>query len=63
MQPGDLLTRAEAAVLLKLEPQTLAKWALAGENLPYLKLGKRSVRYRRTDVEAFIERGRMPAAK
>ncbi len=49
-----LLTRAEAAEMLGLKPQTLAVWALTGRFLPVVKLG-RAVRYKRSDVEQFIE--------
>lgn len=52
---GDLLTREEAAEMLRIKPQTLAKWASHGRyQLPYTKIGK-AVRYRRSDIVAFIE--------
>jgi excisionase family DNA binding protein len=51
----DLLLRKEVAAMLKLQPQTLAAWAVTGKHLPFVKLG-RSVRYRRADVVAFVER-------
>ncbi len=50
-----LLTRAETAELLGLKVQTLACWAVSGKHLPFVKVG-RSVRYKRDDVEQFIER-------
>ena len=52
----NLCTRKEAAALLGLAPQTLAKWSMTGKNLPVIRLGNRTVRYSRTDLEAFIER-------
>lgn len=49
-----LLTRKEAAALLGFAPNTLAKWAMTGEKLPVVKLG-RTVRYRHEDVIALIQ--------
>jgi len=55
-QRSQLLTRAEAAEFLGMRPQTLAVWALTGRyNLPCIKVG-RSVRYRLSDLEAFLDR-------
>lgn len=54
----DLLTRKEAAELLLLKPQTMATWATKGwysKELPVVRLSSRCVRYRRADVEKFIE--------
>ena len=52
-----LLTTEEAAGTLGLEPETLAAWRWAQRDcgLPYVKLGKGRVRYRPSDVRAFIE--------
>jgi excisionase family DNA binding protein len=50
-----IITRREAAEILGLSPQTLAKWALTGKNLPVIKLGNRTVRYLYADVMNFIE--------
>jgi excisionase family DNA binding protein len=55
MTDDKLLTRREAADLLGISPETLTIWACTKRYpLPYVKVG-RSVRYRRTDLEAFIE--------
>jgi predicted DNA-binding transcriptional regulator AlpA len=51
-----LVTRREAAGLLGLKPQTLARWAMTGQHLPTVKLG-RSVRYRLADVQRIIADG------
>lgn len=49
-----LLTREQAAEYLGVRPQTLALWATTGRYaLPMVKMG-RSVRYRISDLEAFI---------
>lgn len=55
---GLLLTRGETARILGLKEGTLAVWASRGDyRLPFVRLG-RAVRYRRCDVEEFIERNR-----
>jgi len=56
-----LLTRREAAELLRLRPQTLACWAMRGIHLPVVHVGAHAVRYRLSDIEAFIERSKIPA--
>lgn len=54
-QNGKLFTRKEAAAYLgNIKPQTLAAWASIGRyNLPFVKIGK-SVRYRKSDLDAFL---------
>jgi excisionase family DNA binding protein len=57
-----LLTRNEAAELLGVRPQTLAVWAITGKyGLPVVKVG-RSVRYRMTDLERWLESRTVGAA-
>lgn len=51
---SDLLTREQAAAYLGITSRTLAVWACTKRyNLPFVKIG-RLVKYRRTDLEAFI---------
>jgi excisionase family DNA binding protein len=50
------LTRREVAEMVKLKPQSLARWAQDGRNIPFTKRG-RFVRYRLSDVLAFLEGG------
>jgi excisionase family DNA binding protein len=53
-RPDTLLNTADAAEFLGVKPQTLNLWRSTGRvNLPYLKVG-RNVRYRRSDLEAFL---------
>lgn len=48
-----LLTRREAAELLRVKPQTLASWAVTGRyELPYIKIGGK-VLYELASLEAF----------
>lgn len=51
----DLMTRDEAAAYLRVKRQTLSVWASSKRyDLPYVKVG-RAVRYRRADLDRFIE--------
>ncbi len=50
-----LLTRSEAAEFLGVKEQTLALWHSTGRySIPVVKVG-RSVRYRMSDLERWIE--------
>jgi excisionase family DNA binding protein len=50
-----LLTEAQAAARLGVRSQTLAVWRMNGRHdLAFVRLG-RTVRYRPTDIDAFIE--------
>lgn len=52
---ADLLDDKAAADLLDVSPGTLSVWRSTGRyNLPFLKVG-RKVRYRRTDLLAWLE--------
>ena len=51
-----LLTREQAAEYLGVKPQTLAVWASTQRyELPFIRVG-RSVKYRQTDLDAFLKR-------
>jgi len=60
--PTDLLTRPEAANFLRVSVSTLERWALQGTGPVITRLLPTSprgpVRYRRSDLEAFVEAGR-----
>ena len=53
--PGALLTTAEAAVILSLSPRTLEQLRVKGDGPPYFALGRRAVRYRRSDLDAWLD--------
>lgn len=56
--PDDLLTSAETAALLGIKRGTLELWRQKGQGPKFAKLGTASqahIRYRRSDVAAFIE--------
>jgi excisionase family DNA binding protein len=58
MFEDELLTRVETAELLRIKPSTLARDVTHRRlGLPYVKMGH-SVRYRRSDVEKFLDRSR-----
>ena len=52
---GELLTEVEVAGILKMKQQTLRNWRGQRVGPRFIKLRDRSVRYRRGDVEAWID--------
>jgi excisionase family DNA binding protein len=54
----ELLTEKELAGLLKVSARTLRAWRDAGEGPPALKIGRRAIRYRRSDVEEWLRQQR-----
>jgi excisionase family DNA binding protein len=52
----ELMTVAEIAAMLKLNPQTIRNWMDAGA-LPHLRVGERRVRVWRSDLQALINAG------
>lgn len=58
--PEDLLTQDEAAMELGVKPNTLANWRCTKRTeIPFIRLGKRSIRYRWGDVQAYLEKCRV----
>lgn len=50
----EFLTPEQVSQNYNLSKSTLAKWRMINKNLPFAKIGK-SVRYRKSDIEAFME--------
>lgn len=51
-----LMTRKEVAAYLGVQPNTLARWKWAGKDSPpYISLG-RAIRYRQSEVDAWLWR-------
>ena len=50
-----LLNTKQAAEFLNVSAAFLERDRWAGARIPYIKLGSRSVRYRQSDLEEFIE--------
>src|ERR1700686_2658778 len=59
-QPEDFLTEEQVSRILNITPRTLVDW-LRLKKIPYYKLGWKSVRIRRSDLEAFVNRALVPA--
>jgi predicted DNA-binding transcriptional regulator AlpA len=53
-----LLKEDEAAELLGLSAQTLRNDRCRFKRIPFVKVGRRAVRYRMEDIEAIIDQGR-----
>lgn len=54
----EFLTVFEVAALLKVNQQTVRNWIDAGK-LPAVRVGARRVRILRSDLDKFIEQGRV----
>ena len=55
MAEDELLTVAELAELLKVTPQTIYAWRAERHGPPAVKLNDRAIRFRRCDVDAWLE--------
>ncbi len=51
----SLLNEKETCTYLRLAVQTLRNWRHMGINLPYVRVGRRSIRYRLSDLITFLE--------
>ena len=58
--PDDLLTVSEAASVATVSEKTLRRRIWSRE-LPHHRVGSRSIRIRRGDLEEWIDDGHMPA--
>ncbi len=55
---AGLLTTPQAARYLGVSAAFLERDRWAGARVPFIKVGSRAIRYRREDLDAFIERHR-----
>lgn len=56
MKTQNLLTANEVAEILQISPRTLASWRANNPNdLPFIRLGNRTIRYRLEDLDDFLE--------
>jgi excisionase family DNA binding protein len=53
-QCNDLMSPVEAAAYVHLSVNTLAKMRSAGTSMPFLKVGRKKVLYRRTDLDQWL---------
>ena len=58
LSPDRLLTVRQTAEKLNLQPHTLNVWRCEGQGPPYHKIG-RSIRYRASDLTAWLETRRV----
>lgn len=56
------MTQDELAGELKVPPRTLSQWRYLGRGPAYVKVGGR-VRYRRSDVEAWMQDNRVETSR
>ena len=57
----EWLTPKEVSTEFLFSTSTLAKWRMDNKNLSYSKMGK-YIRYKREDIEAFIENNKVEVA-
>jgi predicted DNA-binding transcriptional regulator AlpA len=53
--PSYLLTEAQAADFLGYTPRALQAWRVSGKGPAFVKISNRSVRYRRADLENWVD--------
>ena len=49
-----LLTTDDVAEITGLSPETLAQWRWLRKEIPFVRLGKKCVRYRQSDIDAWL---------
>jgi len=52
---APLLNEKQAAMFLGLKPRTLQAWRWSGGGPKYVRLSARAVRYRQSDLDAFVD--------
>lgn len=55
MAADALMTEDEVAAMLRVEPRTVRLWRQT-RGLPFIRLSRKVVRFRRADVEAWLAR-------
>lgn len=53
--PPKLMNQRQAALFLGVSPRTLENYRLTGEGPKWIRLGKRLVRYKLSDILNYIE--------
>ena len=59
-EPEEIFTVNQAAEFLAIHPKTLFGWAQS-HRIPHVRLGTRAIRFRRSDLLAFLERFAVPS--
>ena len=52
----NLLTTTEAATYISMSKAFLERDRWAGARIPFIKMGSRAVRYRKSDLDAYIDK-------
>ena len=52
----NLLTTAEAATYISMSKAFLERDRWAGARIPFIKMGSRAVRYRKSDLDEYIDK-------
>ncbi|MCB1737475.1 MAG: helix-turn-helix domain-containing protein, partial [Gammaproteobacteria bacterium] len=55
MHSKSLMTTSEAATVIGMSRAFLERDRWAGATIPFIRIGQRAVRYRREDLDRFIE--------
>lgn len=50
----ELLTTAQVAELVSIHPATLRGWRMHGEGPKWVRVGKATIRYRRSDLDNWM---------
>lgn len=58
--PQPLLTTREAAMVLGISQRTLEDWHHHRRGPPYIRVSRTMVRYRRSDLDRWIESVKIP---
>jgi len=53
-EQSGLLTKPEAAIFLRVTTRGLEKW-MAQRTVPFFRIGKKTVRFKRSDLESHLE--------
>jgi len=51
-----LLTTDDVAEITGLSSETLAQWRWLRKEIPFVRLGKKCVRYRQSDIDAWLKK-------
>lgn len=50
----ELLTQTEVEQITKLKPSALEHWRRQGKGIPWVRIGTRAIRYRKSDVIKYL---------
>lgn len=53
----QFLTTRDVATILNLNPQTVIEWRRERNGPPWVRIGQKAIRYRRSELEAWIAAG------